>query len=72
MLSWIACVDDYYKMYKMPKVKNSRFLERMDWKGEERYWNAKFMHGWHPILEQILRELTMEPGRFLMEVCLRG
>ncbi len=44
-LSWIACVDDYCEMYKAPKVKNSRFLERMDWKGEEQYQNAKFVHG---------------------------
>jgi len=37
ILLWIVCVDDYYEMHKMPKVKNNRFLERMDWKGEERY-----------------------------------
>ena len=36
-LSWIAYIDDHYKMYKMPKVKNSRFLKRMDWKGKEKY-----------------------------------
>ena len=71
-LLWIVCVDNYYKMYKMPKVKNSRFLERMDWKGEERYQNVKFMHNWHLMSEQILKELIMEPGRFLIEVCLRG
>ena len=56
----------------MLKVKNSRFLKRINWINEERYWNVKFMHGWHPILEQILGELTIEPGRFLTEVCLRG
>src|SRR6266702_8035139 len=50
-LSWIACVDNYCKIYKMPKVKNSRFLERMDWKGKERYWNARFIYGWHLILK---------------------
>ena len=71
-LLWITCINDYYEMHKMPKVKNSRFPERMDWKGEEQYQNAKFMHSWHLILEQTLKELTMEPGRFLMEVCLRG
>ena len=43
-LLWITCVDDHYEIHKMPKVKNSRFLKRMDWKGKERYWNAKFMH----------------------------
>ena len=56
----------------MPKVKNSRFLERMDWKGEERYQNAKFMYSWHLISEQILKELIIEPRRFLTEICLRG
>ena len=35
MLSWIAYVDNHCKIYKMPKVKNSKFLKRMDWKGEE-------------------------------------
>ena len=35
ILSWIACVNDYYEMYKAIKIKNSRFLERMDWKGKE-------------------------------------
>ncbi len=72
MLLWIICVDDYCEIYKMLKVKNSRFLERMDWKGEERYWNIRFMYRWHPILEQILGELTMEPGRFLIKICFRG
>jgi len=72
MLSWIACVDDYYEIYKILKVKNSRFLKRMDWKGKKRYWNIKFMYSWHLILEQILRELIMEPRRFLTKICLRG
>ena len=72
ILLWITCVDNHYKMHKMPKVKNSRFLERMDWKGEKRYWNIKFIYGWHLILKQILGELTMEPKKFLMEACLRG
>ena len=58
-------------MHKVPKVKNSRFLERMDWKSEERYRNAKFMHGWHPILKQTPGELTMEPGRFLIKIYFR-
>ena len=30
------------------------------------------MYNWHPTSEQILGKLTMEPGRFLIEVCLRG
>ena len=65
-------MDNYYKMYKMPKVRNSRFLKRMDWKGEERYWNAKFIYSWHPISEQILKELAIEPGRFLIKIYFRG
>ncbi len=65
-------MDDYYKIYKMPKVKNSRFLERMDWKGKERYWNVKFIYSWHLMSKQILRELTIESKRFLTEICLRG
>ncbi len=71
-LSWIACIDDYYKMYKMPKVKNNRFLKRMDWKGKKQYRNAKFIYSWHLILEQILGELIIELGRFLTKICLRG
>ena len=59
-------------MHKMPKVKNSRFLEKMDWKGEERYQNAKFMYSWHLISEQILKELIIEPRRFLIKIYLRG
>ena len=37
MLSWIVYVDDHYKIYKMLKIKNSKFLKRMDWKGKKRY-----------------------------------
>ena len=39
----------------MLKIKNGRFLKRMDWKGKEQYQNAKFIHSWHLILEQILK-----------------
>ena len=59
-------------MYKMLKVKNSRFLKRMDWKGEERYWNVKFMYSWYLISEQTLRELIIKLGRFLIKICFRG
>ena len=59
-------------MHKMPKVKNSRFPEKMDWKGKERYRNAKFMYNWHPTLKQILGELTIKPKRFLTKICLKG
>src|SRR6266702_7104367 len=71
-LLWIVCVDDYCEIYKMPKVKNSRFLKRMDWKGEERYWNVKFMYSWYLTSEQTPEELIIEPRRFLIEICLRG
>ena len=37
ILLWITCVDNYYKIYKAPKVKNNRFLEKMDQKGKKRY-----------------------------------
>jgi len=39
---------------------------------ELKYRNAKFMYGWHPIKEQQVRTVIMEPGRFLTEECLNG
>ena len=71
-LSWIAYVDNNYEIYKMLKVKNSRFLKRMDWKGEKKYQNIKFMYSQYLILKQILRELTIEFGRFLIKIYFRG
>ena len=65
-------MDNYCEMYRMSKVKNSRFLERIDWRGKKRYQNAKFIYSWHPTLEQTPGELTIEPGKFLTETCLRG
>ncbi len=32
MLSWIACVNDFCKIYAVLKMGNVRYLERMDWK----------------------------------------
>jgi hypothetical protein len=49
ILAWIACVDDMCEIYKAPKVKNKKYLARMHWmQNEQRYRNAKYMHGWHP------------------------
>ena len=29
ILSWIACIDNYYKMYRIPKEKYKRYLVRI-------------------------------------------
>ena len=35
-LLWIACVDDMYNMYRIPKVKVWKYLIRMYWAPDER------------------------------------
>ena len=48
ILSWIACIDNYYNIYKAPKKRNYKYLVRMYWIFSElKYKNAKFMHRWH-------------------------
>ena len=45
-LLWIAYIEDYYKIYKIPKVRYSKFLERTKWNsGEEKFRNTKFIYG---------------------------
>ena len=44
----IVCVDNKYKMYKVLKVRNYKYLVRMYWiPSELKYRNAKFMYRWH-------------------------
>jgi hypothetical protein len=31
ILAWIAYIDNIYKIYKAPKVKNKKYLVRMYW-----------------------------------------
>jgi hypothetical protein len=72
-LAWIACVDDMCETHKAPKVKNKKYPARMHWmKNEQRYRNAKYMHGWHPTEDQEVNHLTLQPGRYLTEECLDG
>jgi len=28
-LSWIACIDDYYNIYKTPKARNYKYLVKI-------------------------------------------
>ncbi len=71
-LSWIVYINNHCKIYKTVKVKNSRFLEKINWRGKKKYWNAKFIYSWHLTTKQILGELTIKPKRFLIKACLRG
>jgi len=36
MLSWIACIDDYYNLYYIPKTKHSKYPKRMNWDDSEK------------------------------------
>jgi len=45
-LLWIACIDDYYNIYKTLKAKNYKYLVRMYWiLNKLKYRNAEFMYG---------------------------
>jgi len=47
-LSWIACVDDECKIYKVLKARNHKYPVRIYWMPSKlKYRNAKFMHRWH-------------------------
>ncbi len=73
MLSWIACVDNLCKIHAALKISNTRYLKRTNWRLEkQRYRDAKFMHRWHPILNQNEGELIMELERFLIKECIKG
>jgi len=49
-LSWIACVDNTYNIYRAPKNKNRKYLVRIYWALEEkRFRNAKYIYRWHPV-----------------------
>jgi len=48
ILLWIACVDNYYNIYKTLKVRNYKYLIRMYWMlSELKYKNADYMHRWY-------------------------
>jgi len=45
MLSWIACINNYYNIYKALKKKNYKYPVRIYWiPSELKYRNAKFMY----------------------------
>jgi len=44
-LSWIACVDNVYNMHRAPKDKNRKYLVRIYWVPEEKWFrDAKYIH----------------------------
>jgi len=60
-------------MYKVPKVRNYKYLVRIYWMPSElKYRNANYMHGWHLAEKQQVGAIIMELGRFLTEECLNG
>jgi len=45
-LLWIICVDNYYNIHKILKVRNYKYLVRIYWMpSETKYRNANYMHG---------------------------
>jgi len=45
ILSWIAYIDDEYKIYKTLKVRNYKYPVRMYWISSKlKYRNAKFIY----------------------------
>jgi len=45
-LSWIACINNKYKVHKALKVRNYKYLVRMYWiLSELKYRNVKFIYG---------------------------
>jgi len=47
-LLWIVCVDNYYNIHEIPKVRNYKYLVRMYWiLSKLKYRNAEFIHRWH-------------------------
>jgi len=44
-LLWIAYIDNYYDMYKIPKARNHKYLVRMYWMpSEAKYRNTNYMY----------------------------
>jgi len=73
MLSWIACVDDYYNLYHTPKTKYSKYPRKVNWDdSKKKFQNVQKMHGWHLTEVQYLGQLTVALGRFITEECLNG
>ena len=47
-LLWIACVDNICNMHRAPKDKNWKYLVRMYWALEEKWFrNARYIYSWH-------------------------
>jgi len=47
-LSWIVYIDNYYNIYKTPKVRNYKYLVRIYWiLSEAKYKNTNYMYKWH-------------------------
>ena len=60
-------------MHRQLKEQNSNYPKRIDWKyNNKRYINAEFMHKWYLIKIKQEKMLTIKPGRFINEKCLRG
>jgi len=70
-LSWIACVDNYYNIYKILKARNYKYLVRIYWMlSKAKYRNANYIYGWHLAKKQWVGAIIMELGRFLTKECL--
>jgi len=47
-LSWIVYIDNEYKMHRVLKVKNHKYLVRIYWMlSETKYRNANYIYRWH-------------------------
>jgi len=71
MLLWIACVDDYYNLHYIPKIKYSKYPRRMNWNdNEKKFQNTQKMYRWHPTEVQYPGQLTVTLRRFIIKECL--
>ena len=53
ILLQIACVDDEYKIHKVLKVRNYKYLVRIYWMpSEAKYRNADYIYKWHSTKKQ--------------------
>jgi len=72
-LLWIACVDNYYNIHEILKVRNYKYLVRMYWMlSELKYRNANYIYGWYLAKKQWVGVIIIELGRFFTEECLNG
>ena len=50
ILLWIIYIDNYYNIYRVPKVKNQKYLVKIyQIKSEKKFRDAKFIYRQYPI-----------------------